>query len=180
MPADPLPDDRRHALFLSLYARHQRAVSAYIAGMLTSWADVDEVLQETSLLLWKYFDRFQEGTNFPAWACAYAHRVALQHRRKLGRDKLVFGAAFETAALAALDYVEQLDGRRDAMVGCLDKLPDADRSLLQECYSQRGSVAPVADRLGRSAKSVYKALARIRLNVAGCVERTLRAEGGVA
>ncbi|MFN7134755.1 MAG: guanylate kinase, partial [Myxococcales bacterium] len=51
--------------------------------------DSEEVIQETNLVLWREFDRFQEGTNFAAWACRVALNQVLAWRKKRQRDRLL-------------------------------------------------------------------------------------------
>jgi RNA polymerase sigma-70 factor (ECF subfamily) len=162
--------------FLELYTRHRPQVSAYLAAVLCGWADVDEVLQETSLVLWAKFGDYRDGTSFPAWACAVALRIALRYRRRRARDRLRFGPAFEEAAAAAAAHTDLLDARRDALTECLGKLAPADRQLLERCYAERGEVSRAAAEAGRSAKSVYHSLARIRRALHECDGRVVRNE----
>ena len=56
---DEPPTTDRTAEFVGLLLQHQRRIHGYIATMLTNWADADEVLQETSIVLWQKFDEFQ-------------------------------------------------------------------------------------------------------------------------
>jgi RNA polymerase sigma-70 factor, ECF subfamily len=178
--ADGGPTADQHERFLLLFTKHQREVYTYIAAVLADWSDVDEVMQRTSLALWRRFDSFQPGGNFAAWACGVAHREVMMLRRAKGRDRHVYGAAYEDAALAAAEHVTGMDDRREALAACLEKLPAADRSLIEGCYVGPGGVKRQAEILGRSAKSVYKALARIRQTLLACIERNLKTEGIVA
>jgi RNA polymerase sigma-70 factor (ECF subfamily) len=178
-PARTGPSADQHERFLLLFTKHQREIYTYIAAVLADWSDVDEVMQRTSLALWRRFDTFLTGGNFAAWACGVAHREVLMLRRAKGRDRHVYGAAYEDAALVAADYVAGLDDRREALAACLEKLPPADRSLVEVCYTGPGGVKQAAESLGRSAKSVYKALARVRQMLLTCIERKLQAEGSV-
>lgn len=176
--APPPPDPARHAEFLRLFTRYQREVYAYVFALVRDWHDADEVMQETSLALWAHFGRFEPGGNFPAWACGVAYHRVLRNRRARGRDRHAFGEAFEAAVLAAADRAARQEPRRDALAGCLDKLPAADRELIEACYSGAGTIRAAAARLKRPAKWVYKAAARVRHALADCVNRTLAAEGG--
>ena len=78
----------------------------------------------------------------------------------------------------AVERVDLLESRRDALRGCLKKLTDTDRRLVQQCYGDsRQSFKTAADELGRPANTVYKALNRIRRALYQCIERTLALEG---
>ena len=53
--------------FVRLFVAHEGRLRAFIRSLLPTWADVDEVMQETSLVAWRKFGRFERGTNFMAW-----------------------------------------------------------------------------------------------------------------
>jgi RNA polymerase sigma-70 factor (ECF subfamily) len=78
----------------------------------------------------------------------------------------------------AVERADLLESRRDALRGCLDKLPDKDRQLVRQCYSDsRQSFRAIAQLLGRPENTVYKALNRIRRVLHQCIDRTLATEG---
>jgi RNA polymerase sigma-70 factor (ECF subfamily) len=176
--APPPPDPARHGEFLRLFTRYQREIYAYVFALVRDWHAADEVMQETSLALWAHFGRFQPGGNFPAWACGVAYHRVLRDRRAKGRDRHAFGEQFEAALLEAADRTDRHEARRDALAGCLEKLPAGDRRLIEACYAGEGTIREAAARLNLSAKVVYKAAARVRQALADCVTRTLAAEGG--
>ena len=72
--ADPTP---RYEEFVRLFVAHEGRLRAFIRALLPTWADVDEVMQETSLVAWRKFARFERGTNFMAWAATIARFEAL-------------------------------------------------------------------------------------------------------
>ncbi|MFO0825960.1 MAG: sigma-70 family RNA polymerase sigma factor [Gemmataceae bacterium] len=173
----PPPDPARHAEFLKLFTRYQREIYAYVFALVRDWHAADEVMQETSLALWAHFGRFRPDGNFPAWACKVAYHRVLRDRRKRGRDRHAFGEEFEAVLIDAADRSTHHEARRDALNGCLEKLPHRDRTLIEACYAGEGTIREAASRLNLSAKVVYKAAARIREALADCVNRTLSAEG---
>ena len=83
--------------FVRLFVAHEGRLRAFIRSLLPTWADVDEVMQETSLVAWRKFSRFERGTNFMAWAATIARFEALDHLRRRGREQLVFSTAVVTA-----------------------------------------------------------------------------------
>jgi len=88
----------RMAEFVELYSSHYPRLQFYIMAMLPTANDASDVLQETSLVLWRKFDTFQSGTNFFAWACKIARLQALKHRERQGRT----GQLFELSVLEKL------------------------------------------------------------------------------
>jgi RNA polymerase sigma-70 factor (ECF subfamily) len=168
----------RMAQFVELYSGHYPRLQFYIMAMLPTANDASDVLQETSLVLWRRFDSFQIGTNFFAWACKIARLQALKYRERQGRT----GQLFE---LSVLEKLATEACREDsvsavplaALENCIKKLSDGDRKLIRKRYQPGSSVAQIARDIGRSANSISKSLGRIRRALFVCVERTLVHEG---
>lgn len=171
-------DAQRNLRFVRLFAQHEHQIYAYIVAALGNWADADEVMQETSVALWEMFERFTEGTSFVGWACQIAYFRILRFREKKRRDRHDFDQEFvETVAATALEESDWFEFRRKALGDCVGRLKENDRELLQFCYADGGTIKCAAERLDRPAKSVYKALARIRQALFDCVQRKMSAEG---
>ena len=58
--------------FLELYSHNYPRLQFYLTSLMPMADDAADVLQETSLVLWKRFDTYETGTNFFAWACKIA------------------------------------------------------------------------------------------------------------
>jgi RNA polymerase sigma-70 factor, ECF subfamily len=164
----------RMAEFVELYTSHYPRLQFYIMAMLPTANDASDVLQETSLVLWRKFDSFQSGTNFFAWACKIARLQALKHRERQGRNAQVF-------ELGVLEKLAADACREDpastiplaALESCIKKLSDGDRTLIRRRYQPGMSVSQIAREVGRSANSLSKSLGRIRRTLLACVERAL-------
>lgn len=178
-PADARDTDaQRNLRFVRLFAQHEHQIYAYIVAALGNWTDADEVLQETSVALWEMFDRFEEGTSFCGWACQIAYFRILRFRERRRRDRHEFDQDFvEAVAAAAREEADGFEERRKALGDCVARLKPPDRELLQFCYADGDTLKNAAVRLDRPAKSVYKALARIRQALFDCVQRKLSAGG---
>ena len=169
-------------VFLSLFLQNQRRLYAYILTLLPNRADADDVLQEASLVLWDKFDPGQPPDDFAAWGCRIAYFKVLDFYKKGRRARVRFSQAMlERVAETAIEQAAalQLDERRDALNGCLEKLRPADRDLLARRFAQGETTASTAAKVGRSIDAVYKALAKIRQALFDCVTRAL-AQGGPA
>jgi RNA polymerase sigma-70 factor (ECF subfamily) len=163
--------------FVRLLALHQRRVYSFILTLLPNRSDAEDVLQETSTILWRNFADFQQGTNFAAWACEIARRQVLAfHRRR--RHVLPMGAELvEVVAQEANARADELEERYLALEKCLEKLTPRDRDLIRRRYREGASVADVATAVERPVGGLYKAYQRIRAALLDCVDRTLAAEG---
>ena len=134
--------------------------------------DAADVLQETSLVLWKKFDTYTTGTNFFAWACKIARLQALKYRERRGKAALMFNdQLLDTLAVeAAEDRFAPANSLRH-LRHCLGRLSERDQQLIQKRYEPGMSVAKLADNIGRTANSLSKTLGRIRRSLLECIER---------
>jgi RNA polymerase sigma-70 factor, ECF subfamily len=184
-PAHPLTGEgarppAKGKLFLRLFLQNERRLYAYVLALLPNRADADDVLQEASLVMWDKFDPERPPDDFAAWGCRIAYFKVLDFCKKRQRGRVHFSQAMlervaETAAEQAATL--RLDERREALAGCVEKLSPRDRDLLAQRFTEGASVESIAAGAGRSADSVYKALAKIRLALFDCVTRRLAAEG---
>jgi RNA polymerase sigma-70 factor (ECF subfamily) len=164
--------------FTALLVRHQPALMGYILSLVPSWPDAEDLLQQTSVVMWRKFGEFREGSDFLSWGCQIARFHTLNHVRKRTRDRHVFSPdLLETLAEEGALDVEQLDAERVALRLCLEKLDPRSRNLLGHCYQPDATVRAVAEYLGRTPNSVYKGLNRIREALLRCIRRTLAREG---
>ena len=163
--------------FLRLYADNQRRIHAFIGTFLARAADVDDVLQETSIVLWRKFAEFDQKRDFRRWACGVAKLEVLKfYRQQTGRILTLGDDVIEAIAedRASLDPV--LEERREALVHCMGKLTTRDRDLIEQCYGGKTTTKYVAEQLGRPVNAVYKSLGRIRRALFECIERTLKSQ----
>jgi RNA polymerase sigma-70 factor (ECF subfamily) len=165
--------------FLRLFLQNERRLYAYIFTLVHNQADSDDLLQETSLVLWDKFDAQHPPDDFAAWACRIAYFKILDFSKKRQRSRVFFGQALlERLAETAIEQSAalQLDERRDALARCVEKLRSRDRELLGWRFAEGGSTRSAAAQAGKRVDAVYKSLARIRRALFDCVTRTIRSE----
>jgi RNA polymerase sigma-70 factor (ECF subfamily) len=169
-------------LFLRLFLQNQKRLYAYVLTLLPNRADADDVFQEASLVMWDKFDDARPPDDFAAWGCRIAYFKVLDFTKTRGRARVTFSQEMlERVGETAVEHAAalRLDERREALAGCLDKLPRRDRDLLALRFAEGASVQSAAALAGRSADAIYKALARIRRALFDCVTQAL-ANGGHA
>lgn len=170
-PRDSLPE----AAFIQLMAGHQRHLHAFIKSLVPTYADVDDILQETSLALWEKREQYDAGRDFLRWACGVAHIQVLRHRRKMATDKLWFND--EVLALLAgqlLEETQLFEFRREALDQCVQRLPADDRRVVELRYQDGSTLSDVTLALGSSARSVQRTMARVRRVLHRCISAKLR------
>jgi len=162
--------------FVQLFSRTQRRIYLHILKQVGSPNDAEEILQETNVVIWNKFHRFELGTNFVAWSFQIANFEVLKYRDKKRSNKLVFsGDVLDVIAQESEEQEDDLDLRRAALQECLRKLRPADRELIQERYQPGNTGEGVARQLDRPINSVYQSIGRIRKTLFECINRRLTA-----
>jgi RNA polymerase sigma-70 factor (ECF subfamily) len=164
-------DASQQAEFVGQVTRHQAMLRAYIISLMPGMDGVDDVLQETNLVLWEKRASFRAGTNFRAWACAVAHTEVKTHRRKLlrlGKVTLDEDLAEKLAQHCEVPSGE-VDERLRALDRCLGRLREKERQLLEHRYHSKLPLEDFAARCGRSVESVRVTLFRVRAGLKKCV-----------
>ena len=170
------PDtQRRNLLFAEQLRQNQARLHGYLYSLMRDVHDADDLLQQTILILWNKFDSFDDSRSFFAWACGIARGEVSNFLRSRARRRLVFSDDVNLALAEAHEAVieDDLEDRRIALQGCMQKLRDVDREFVQACYAESDGVQRVADREGRSTQSVYNSMRRIRRALFECIERSL-------
>lgn len=170
--------DARHERFLSLYTPVQRRIHALIMTLLPGAKDAEDVLQETTLVLWRKFSEFDPAQDFGNWAVGIARLEVYRYCRQRGRAALPLEQhALELLCAEHAAMSESIDHRWQALSECLRQLSTVDRDLVRRCYGGDVKFKDVAAALGRPVNSVYKSLSRIRAALMACVKHRTHEEG---
>lgn len=76
---DRMPD-HLHEAFLRLFTRCEPELRAFVRSCLPRPQDVDEVMQEVSLVAWRKFGDLDDRGRFAPWACLIARYEILKLR----------------------------------------------------------------------------------------------------
>jgi RNA polymerase sigma-70 factor, ECF subfamily len=168
----------RNEVFVELLTLHQRRLYGFIYTLVPNPADAEDLLQQTSLVLWQKFHEFDLDKSFPAWACGIAHFLVLNHLKQRRRSRVVFSDEV-IARLAETRHNHEDAQLADpvALRGCVEELSESDRKLIQLCYTARHNIKAAAAALGRPVASVYVSLVRVRRLLMDCIQRTNAEEG---
>ena len=173
---DPIRSDRMEQ-FVELYSQHYARLQYYLMALLPTSHDAVDVLQETSLVLWKKFDTFEPGTNFMAWACKIARLQAMkQYQRDSRSPKLFESTVLDKLAKDAEEAANRPTARLEILENCIGRLSETDRMLIRRRYEHGSTVKRLAVDIGRTANSLSKSLGRIRRALLNCMEQQLPQE----
>lgn len=165
--------------FVREVIRHQDRLREFIRCLLFNPQDVDDVWQETNVILLKKAGDFRLGSDFWAWSSQVARYQVLSHCRRVRQQRLIFSEELLAALADDLQSLEpEIDKRQLALDACVASLPAPQRKLVELRYAPNASINEIAAVLGRPAGSIRQTLYRIRDALLACVERRLAAEGG--
>lgn len=160
-----------------LIAQAQRRLYAFVLTLVRRPSDVEDILQEVNVVLWRKRDTYRLGTDFFAWAFEIARLQVLAFRgRQVRREDPFDHALLEDIADAARSESALYDRRETALRACLEKLPPKQRDLIVRRYQPDVAVNSLAAEMGKTAKAVSESLRRIREVLRQCIERALAAE----
>lgn len=160
----------REEQFVKLLLANQRRITTYIAALICTPSDVDDVFQDVSLVLWQKFATFQQGTGFAAWACKIAHFKVLELRRHhkyqhLSEELLEVLAHDCDAALLGNDRQYELLGE------CVAELGPEQQKLLKVRFAEKATLKSTAETIGHAINTVRKQLNALYKSLFDCVHR---------
>ena len=159
--------------FLSEYNKITNGLRAYIRQLVPTRDDAEEVLQNTSIVLWNKFEKFESGTSFFSWACRVAHFEVLSYRRDKARDRHVFSdALFEILADEVDEIVESHDERTRALKRCFTQLKQKYQNMIVDVYFKKEKINAVAELMNTTPSALYKVLSRVRTKLRHCIEQS--------
>ena len=169
--ADMTPEQMSQ--FVERLTAAQSALYGSIHTLLAGSPDAADVLQETNRVLWRKAADYDAARPFLPWALTVARFEVLAHGKRQSRDRLVFDDELLGQIAAEYERQSARGGALHALEHCLQKLPPAQRELVDQRYLRGESVNAIAARQGRAANAVSALLYRIRSLLATCVDHTL-------
>jgi len=150
----------------------------FIATLIHTRQDRDDVFQEVALVLWEKFDQYDPSRSFVAWARGIAVNKMLQRRDKQGRLPAPIPPESVVAILNAFERQDEQAGpESEALEICIEKLPARSRKMLELRYGESLAVSEIAQQVNATTAAVFKILSRLRGSLLECIERQLGRAG---
>lgn len=168
------PSQQAETLIL-LLTQQQASLFRYIFSLVPCEADARDILQETSLAIYRKREQYDATRPFLAWAYGFAYLQVQKHREKAARSPLLFSE--DVIALLAderADLESHLDERLRVLDGCLQKLSSQDRELVTCRYARRESAEAMMNCFRVSRRTLFRRLELLRARLHECVTRQLQ------
>lgn len=153
------------AAFEALVRRHGSLMRAYVARMLGSVSDADDVVQESLLLAWRQLPALRDPAAVKSWLMTITSRQALTHLRRRPTDLPLPPQQIAASREAEPENVAIRSAQLRTLSEALDVLGEQDRQcwLLREVAEL--SYEQIAEELCISPSTVRGKLARARAHI---------------
>ena len=173
-----MPSSSIRESFIEALNSNQGSLYGYIYSLLRDHHGASDVLQESNLVLWDKIDEFRVGAPFLPWAFAIARFQVMAYLRdqKRRRKVLLDTDTVELLAEDAEAVAAQHPQMGKALVACLGKLPQKQRSLVKKRYFQGMRMRELSEAVGQTESALKSNLFRIRKALRSCIDRKIKLE----
>ena len=161
-----------------LLTQHQEPLFRYIFSLVPCEADARDILQETSVALFRKFDQYDATRPFLPWAYRFAYLQVQKHRERSARLPLLFSEDVMDLIANERAHIEpRLDVLLRLLDVCLGKLTPQDKELVTRRYALREGAEEMMRRFDMSRRTLFRNLEMLRQRLHECVTRQLESEG---
>ena len=136
-----------------LVQRYRAGLIGYVAGLLHTREDAEELAQETFLRAWREAPKLNDPATFGGWLYRIAHNLAMSHARKPHPVPLADDPPDCVAAATEEDHTI-------ALLAAVNRLGEPHREVIARKYFDRLTIEEVAGQLGIPAGTVRSRLSR--------------------
>ena len=158
--------------FVHLMSVSQMSIYAYIMSVVGNSIDADDIMQNTSALMWTRYSDFESGTDFVRWGISIAHYKIKEFRKQQNRHQFN-DKVMEVIHKQAPDKLSDLSLYIEKLNQCLAKLPSSDLSLVKLRYESGNSIKKISQRLNISVQAVYMKLSNIHGMLGRCIKQLI-------
>jgi RNA polymerase sigma-70 factor (ECF subfamily) len=165
-----------------LYAQHASFLGRVLARLTGDGAHVDDLLQETFLIAFRKRDTFNGRSSHRTWLYGIAARLAMRHRRGVGRWLRALGVFSDQPMELALSPDRELDRARASAVvhDVLARMPFKQREVFVLYELEELEGADIGALLGIPVNTVWTRLHHGRKRFEEAMRKRIRREDDVA
>lgn len=165
----------RTSQFGQLFDADKNRLYAFIFAFVSDRAIADDIFQETSLVLWQEFEKFELGTSFSKWANVIAFNRIRRHRHAHKKYQLGLSDDFHQEFSQNIAIIEgssdQQEQRWRYLEACCSSLSAPLMQIYQRFYVDNLTAQDIANETGRSIHAIRKAIHKLRKKLFDCVEQ---------
>ncbi|QDT63057.1 sigma-70 family RNA polymerase sigma factor [Calycomorphotria hydatis] len=162
-----------HEQFVRELRANYWPVYRYVISLVPQPSEADDLMQEVSVVLWRKFDEFEQGTNFLAWAKKVALNTTRNYLKSRRRSRVVSSGTLNAIAQTERGMSEILELRRVFLAECIEELPLEKRRLIRQRYLEEHSPEELAAASQNKTANIYNQLSRIRKQLLDCITKKI-------
>jgi RNA polymerase sigma-70 factor, ECF subfamily len=129
--------------FVTNLSKVQPALRGFALALTGSFADAEDLIQETNLVLWSKAAEFDSSKPLVGWALGIARNIAKNSQRKwkglaLCADNQLLERLSERFSVLS----NEIDARQEHLRECVEKLPARQKQILLSRYEDSGDDHP--------------------------------------
>jgi RNA polymerase sigma factor (sigma-70 family) len=164
-------------LFEILAREHLPMLRVYLRCLVAA-GEVDDLVQESLVAVWRALDRFDRSKPFGPWLRGIARNVALAHHRQSAQADLPYDPtwllALEDRCAAVQNQPgDTLDEKLTGLRNCIEQLPEPYKTTIRYRYQFEIIGEALAQRLQINLENVKKRLQRGRQWLSECMGKKL-------
>jgi RNA polymerase sigma-70 factor, ECF subfamily len=159
--------------------RHSASLLRAATSMTRDAAIAEELVQDTLLRAWRFYDRFEPGTNSKAWLFRILINLSTRVRQKRSIECRISVPLDETHAVDCAFF----DGdvlERSLIQRAFDALPHAQRTVLHLAIVDGFTCREISQMLSLPMGTVMSRLSRARAAVRGAIAGSVGWRGAVS
>ncbi len=167
-----------HQSASTIYREHQRAVYAFIRLRIGDEHASEEILNDTFMVALTRPHRYDHRCEYRTWLIGIAKRLCsnwLRHQKRQieWQSESLDLAEVASVSSESMTALEQMEAKelRQAMYGCIDKLPERQREALFWAWHEDLKHGQIANLMRCSEGAIKAHLHHARKKVAQCIAR---------
>lgn len=170
-------NDKRKQDIGAKLMEHRRALYSYIYACVRDEHATEDILQDVAQVALTSVEKLRDPSLAANWLFGIARRQVLEDSRKSKRRQSLPPDVIEMmAAQAERTKPQHILDRKQYLMECIEELPEDHRGIIMRRYDgTTKNSQQLAEQLGRTVQAVYGLVKRIRVQLARCVERKIKA-----
>lgn len=161
--------------YSDLIDRYKRYVFSICLRIIISRGEAEEAAQDAFIKAFHGLRNFNRDSKFSTWLYRIAFNTAISYKRRLRQDHFDIATTVISTGAESESSIEKSDKKR-FVHAALEKLSEADRSVLSLFYLQEFSLEEIAEITGTPSNTIKVRIHRARQRMADELTTILKHE----
>ncbi|ARN57481.1 sigma-70 family RNA polymerase sigma factor [Sedimentisphaera salicampi] len=145
----------------------------YIIFLVPNASDAEDILQETTLIMWRKLDTYDDNSSFVGWGRGIARNCIRNFWRKKRRMNYLGDDLVKLIEEESFSGGNNETQQEKLLQECIQLISKNERKMLFMRYEKGSTLKEIACNLGMSINMTFRKLARIHDTLARCIGRKI-------